>query len=220
MIASVFGASAGELPERRLQRGRQRHLVEGVFGHRRRPENVVARDRFGIADMGEQVAAQQCLRLFLEHQPGIPAMGHMRGVEIADLAPAQIDGLAIGQRARRPVGHVVERHHGADGAMGDFGLGGGGQPQIHGAGLVGFQMAEADPAQALDRHDLGHGLGDQRKHRARPAMEEQRHLGIDQELVEGEAGGRRHLRQPGSRAGRRAGRFRRCGFPWFGYPFA
>ena len=70
-------------------------------------------------------------------------MRHMRRVEIAHPLAAEVEHLAVGQRARRPVGQVVERDHAAERAVGHLRLRGGGQPLVHRAALVGFDMAEA-----------------------------------------------------------------------------
>ena len=63
------------------------------------------------------------------------------------------------------------------------------QPQVHGAALVGLDVAEADPPQALDVEDLARPPGDQREHLARTGVEQERLVGVDQVLVEGEAAG-------------------------------
>ena len=49
----------------------------------------------------------------------------------------------------------------------------------------------------VDGHDPGHRLGDEREHAAGPGVEEQRLVGVDQELVEGEPGRRRDLGHEG-----------------------
>ena len=59
-------------------------------------------------ELGEEVAAEQRTGRFLEIEPGLPAMGHMWRVEIADALATDLDHLTIVQHARRPVGKVVE----------------------------------------------------------------------------------------------------------------
>src|SRR4051812_34400113 len=56
------------------------------------------------------------------------------------------------------------------------------------AALVGLEVCERDPAQPLDRHDLLDGLAHEREQLAHTRVVEQRLFGVDQELVEGEAG--------------------------------
>ena len=75
------------------------------------PTISLSRQRGSVAELGEQVAAQQGPgRLFVE-DACLPAMGNMRRVEVADpLAFAQIDRFTVLQDARRAVGHVVQRH--------------------------------------------------------------------------------------------------------------
>ena len=53
--------------------------------------------------------------------------------------------------------------------------------------FVGLDMAAGRPAQPVERHHALHRIGDQRKQRALAVVEQQRLVGIDQELVEGES---------------------------------
>src|SRR4029077_18404803 len=76
----------------------------------------------------------------------------------------------------------------ARGARGGGGAGGrGAEPLREGAALVGLDVAEGDPAQPSQVHDAGGGPRHRRVERALAAVEEQRLLRVDQELVEGEA---------------------------------
>ncbi len=50
-------------------------------------------------------------------------------------------------------------------------------------------MAEGDPSQGLDREDGGDRTADLTEHAASPGVEQEWLLGIDEEVVEGEAGG-------------------------------
>jgi hypothetical protein len=54
-------------------------------------------------------------------------------------------------------------------------------------------MAESDPAQLLDRDEPPDRLRQRRKHLAQPAVKQHRFVGADEEVIEGEAGGRRDL---------------------------
>ena len=104
--------------------------------------------------------------------------------------------LALRERAGRPVAQVVQRHVAAERAVGHLAAGRRREPHVHRAALVGLDVAERDPAQRLDRQDRGHRLGDEREHPADAGVEEQRLVGGDEELVEGEAVGA-HLGDPG-----------------------
>ena len=57
------------------------------------------------------------------------------------------------RRARWARSEIVERNHTAGLAVNHLRFGRGGEPIVHRAALVGFDMTEADPAQALDRQD-------------------------------------------------------------------
>jgi hypothetical protein len=61
-------------------------------------------------------------------------------------------------------------------------------------------VTEADPAQLLQREYFRERSGDQRKHRSLTAVKQQRLFGCDQELVEGEPGGRCDVRNMGRQA--------------------
>ncbi|RNJ49157.1 hypothetical protein D1O30_05635 [Methylocystis hirsuta] len=118
----------------------------------------------------------------------------MRRVDVAHAPSADVHDFAVGKGARRPVGEIVERHHAGGLAMNHLRLRRRGEPEIHRAAFIGFDMAEGNPAQPLDWHDRGQALRDARKQRTRPAMKQQRLVGVDEELVEGETGRRRDLR--------------------------
>jgi hypothetical protein len=116
---------------------------------------------------------------------------------VADLSAAEVEDLAVGARAWRPVGEVVERHHAADHAVGDLGPGCGGEPLIHRATLVGLDVAEGDPPQTIHGHDALHGFEHKREHRPRPGVKQQRLVGVDEELVEGKPGWGSNIGHPG-----------------------
>jgi hypothetical protein len=92
---------------------------------------------------------------------------------------------------------VVDRHFAAQRAMSDLGVRGGRQPLVHRPGLVGLQVREPDPPHPFKRHHSFHRHGHQRKQRAHAAVVEQRLLSVDEELVDREAGRRRHVGQVG-----------------------
>ena len=47
--------------------------------------------------------------------------------------------------------------------MSDFGLRRRGEQLVHGPALVGFDVAEGDPAELVERDDRGDGLGEERE---------------------------------------------------------
>ena len=153
----------------------------------------------GIAHVGEQVAAEERARRLLVHQPRVPAVRHVRGVEAPHAPAAEVDHLAVGERARRAGGLVVEPDGAADGAVGDGGGGGGVEPLAERAALVGLDVAERDPAQPAQVGDPRRRQGDRGEQGALAAVEQERLVGVDQELVEGEPA-RPHLRHEGGEA--------------------
>ena len=62
----------------------------------------------------------------------------------------------------------------------------GGEEQVHRPTLVGFEVAEHDPAQPFEGQHRCDGVGHQREHAARSGVENGRLVGVDQELVERE----------------------------------
>ena len=128
---------------------------------------------------------------------GVPAVRDMRRVEVADPLAAEVDHLAVLQHARRAVGHVVERHHAAGLPVRHLRLRRDREPLVHRAALVGLVVAEGDPAQPFGRDEPADGLADEREHPPQAGVEQQRLVPEDEELVEGEAGGRRDLRHEG-----------------------
>jgi PAS domain S-box-containing protein len=141
-------------------RGRwcQRGGVKAFFRRNGCLDNAFTPDGRTITQLGEEIAGEQSLGRFLEDQAGFPGMGNMRGVEIAYALAAEVQHLSICKRARWPVGQIVQRHHAGDHAMGDLRFRGHGQPLIHRTAFIGFDMAEGNPAQPLQRQNAGRGL--------------------------------------------------------------
>ena len=125
------------------------------------------------SDLGEKVAAhQRSGRLLVEHA-GIPPVRDMRSVEIANALPvAEVDGLTVGQGAGQAVGCIVQRDQATGLSVRSFGLRRDRKPFVQRAALVGLEMAEANPAQALDRGQPADGVTDERKHAPETGVEQ------------------------------------------------
>jgi hypothetical protein len=76
--------------------------------------------RRGIAEMGEQIAAEQRLRRLLENYACIPAMGDMWRVDIAQALAADIDDFSICQDGQRAIGDIGDGYTTADHANGEL----------------------------------------------------------------------------------------------------
>ena len=75
----------------------------------RRPDNIALCQSRTIAELGKQVAAKQGLAHLFIKNAGVPTVGYMRRVDVADpLAFTQIDDFTVVQDLRRAVGHVVQ----------------------------------------------------------------------------------------------------------------
>jgi hypothetical protein len=150
--------------------------------------------------MTEEIAAEKRGgRLLVEHLR-LPAMGYVRRRNQPDPPASQIQDLAVVQDMRRAVGEVVDRDVAAETAVDHPRLRSRRQPLVHRSAFVGLDVAEADPPQALDRHQPGQGARDQGKQGPGAAVEEQGLVGEDQELIEAEAIGRRDLGYMGRQA--------------------
>lgn len=68
---------------------------EQILHRKSRPDNIRFGDGWTIADVGEGIAAKQRSAGFLEDHPGIPAMWHVRRVEVADPLAANVENLTI-----------------------------------------------------------------------------------------------------------------------------
>ncbi len=161
--------------------------VAGVTPVKRGPHDVAAGHRRRIAHVGEEIAGEQRAGGLLVEQARVPAVRHVRGVEAAHAAAAQVEDLVVGERARGPRRLIVEPDRAADGPVGDGGRRRGVEPFREGSALVGLDVAEGDPAQPAQVHDAGRGGRDGRVEGALAAVEEQGLVRVDQELVEGEA---------------------------------
>ncbi len=140
-------------------------------------------------------ASRVFVGLLVEHDR-VPAVRDVRGRQEAHALAAEVEHLAVRERARRPVGLIPERDHAADLALRGRRLRGRGQPLVERAALVGLEVAVADPAQARERHDPRQRLADPGIERAHAGVEQQRLLGVDQDLVEREPALRGERREP------------------------
>ena len=164
--------------------------MEHLLGGQRRLDDVVGGERRAGADLGEQVAAQQRAGRLLEQHLGLPAVGHVRRRDLAHPLAAEVDHLALGERPGRPVAQVVERHVAAERAVGDLAVRARrratcssrrtrrprrGRSVIQRSDSTGSTVATASATSG--------------NMPARPGVEQQRLVGGDEELVEGEAVG-------------------------------
>src|SRR3954466_4337724 len=128
-------------------------------------------------------------------------MGRVWGVDIAGpLAAAEFQDFAMGEGARRAVGHIVQRYHAARLALRRLGVRCGGEPLIQGAALVCLKVAVGDPAQLPGRYDAADSLMGQREYLARAGVKQQRLVSKHEELVEDESGRRGDLRHKSRQA--------------------
>src|SRR5450631_397896 len=167
----------------------QAGVGEQVFGLLGWAEDVGFGQCWSLAQVSEQVPAQQRLGGFFEQHPGLPCVWDVGCVQVAYAHPAEGDRLAVGQRSGRAVGHLVQGDLAAARAVRDLRLGGYGEELVHCAALVGLDVTERYPAQPIYRHDPLDGRPDTGKHCAMAGVEQQWLVVVEQELVERESGG-------------------------------
>ena len=173
----------------RLRRERQvvhqhRMILIGGDGVFVSPDDVAAGDRLEIADLMEEIRAEQ--------HPVAPrrtARRHPSRVAGAASAPTGSDGarsqdLARPQRARRTRREILHVDHGADLTAGGLRVGRDGEPFVQRAALVHFEVTPANPAQRGRIDQAGHRLAHLREHPPHAGVEQQRLLVLDEEVVE------------------------------------
>ena len=158
-----------------------------IFGLDGRADDVGLGQRWSVAQVSEQIAAQQRPgRLSSNSTLASQACGTW-GVSMwrTRLAPSSMTSPSAKGRGGRSAISLIETMQPSP-PWATCGVRRGGQELVHGAALVGLDVTERDPAQPLDRHDPLDGFADAGKHRAVAGVEQQRLVVVDQELVEGE----------------------------------
>jgi hypothetical protein len=165
--------------------------VKHVLGRGRRVEQVVAGHRRAVAELRAQVTAEQRPGLLLVEHVRLPVMGHVRRRDLDHAAlqrrTTDLEHLAVGERPRRPVAQVVERHRASQRPVRDRRVRRRGEELVHRPAFVRLDVRERDPAQPGDRQHLLDRLPDEREQLAHAGVVQQGLLRVHQELVEGEA---------------------------------
>src|SRR5215813_109122 len=97
-----------------------------------------------------------------------------RVYETDALTAAEIDDFAVRQYARGTIREIVEGYHAAGSTVRGRRLWRDREPFVHRAALVGLEMPERDPTQAIGRHNAAQCIAIDRKHFSEAAMEHQR----------------------------------------------
>ena len=143
------GGELGQGPHRGRGLRREARGPEDVFGERRALDDVVARERGTVADLGEEVTAEQRAGGLLVEHARVPAVGHVRCVDVTNPVRSQLDDLTVGERHRWTVAEVVVRDHAPERAVRDLGVRRDREELVHRAALVGLEVTERDPPQAV-----------------------------------------------------------------------
>jgi hypothetical protein len=147
------------------------------------------------AALGEEIAAEKRARLALHQEAAFPGMREVRRLDPAQGMATERDELAVGERARAPVGKIIHGNHGGDAAAERRGVGRHRQELVERAALVRLEMRERDPAHPLDRHHALNSRPHLWEAATQPRMEEQRLVVDDQVLAEAEPAGSHARRQ-------------------------
>ena len=118
----------------------------------------------------------------------------MRRLEPTHGVATEGDELTVIHRARAPVREIVHRDHGGNLAAERLGVRRDRQELVQCAALVGLEMRERDPAQALDRHYARDRIAHRRKYASKPRVKQEGLVIDDQVLVEAEPAGHRARR--------------------------
>lgn len=79
-----------------------------------RADEIIAGQGLTVADMREEVAAQQGTGGLLVYYLSFPSMWDVRGRDYPHLFAAKVNQLVYRNRSRRPVGEIIERNHAAE----------------------------------------------------------------------------------------------------------
>src|SRR5207253_2151460 len=102
--------------------GAQAGVAEQVLGGERGPDHVAPGQGGTVAELGEQVAAEQGAVPLLVEDAGVPAVRDVRRVDVADPPAAEVDHLAVGQDARVDTGNEITEPVDAVGDLGGPGV--------------------------------------------------------------------------------------------------
>ena len=111
-------------------------------------------------------------------------MGNLGSLKESETAPAGGKNLVVSQHPAPPLGEVIDIDSRPDNAADGLSMGRQCQPFVQRAALVGFEMAEADPADARGLHNSCHCLAHQREHLLHAGMVEECFVVNDKELIE------------------------------------
>jgi hypothetical protein len=142
-----------------------------------------------VAEVGEQVPAEQGAGGLLEEDAGLPSMGHVRRIDVAYSLAPQVKDVTVGHGHRRAIGKIVQRDHAAQRPVRDLCGRGRGEEQVHRSALISLDVTERDPPQRVEREHPGDRFADAGEHCTGPGVKQQRLFGLNEELIEGEAGG-------------------------------
>jgi hypothetical protein len=174
----------------RAHAGVQTGIFEQVFGGDRGTDDVALRQGRSVAELGEQVAAQQRPGRFFIDDARFPAMGNVRRVEVANpLAVAELDRLAVLQNPRCAVGHVIQRYQTSGLSVGYLGLRRDCQPLVHRATFIGFEVTISNPAQTFRGDNALQRIEVQREHLAQAGVKHDRLVCEHKELIESDTAG-------------------------------
>src|SRR5215468_12342848 len=102
-------------------------------------------------------------------------MRDVRRVDKTDaLTATEIDNFAVRQYARWTIREIVEGYHTTGLTVRGRCLRRDREPFVHRAALVGLEMPERDPTQAIGRHDAAQCIVIDRKHFSEAGMKHQR----------------------------------------------
>src|SRR4029079_7763457 len=136
---------------------------------------VRARNWFHVADLVEEIRAEERTGVLFEQDAGVPAVRQVRGGNVPVLVAAGFDHLVLRKAAGRTNGEVLDVDRGAHLAADGLGARSNREPGVQCAALVNLEVTPADPAQS--------GGVDQRRNRVADLGEHPTHAGMKQQRL-------------------------------------
>src|SRR4051812_20820140 len=97
------GLECGEPPDRGRGCDREGCGVEDLLCRKCWPDEVIGAQRGAVAEMREEITAEERSRGLLEEDPSLPIVRDVRGVDVAHALATEVDDLTVRELPGRAV---------------------------------------------------------------------------------------------------------------------